>query len=217
MVRKPMLRPVRGKAGVLGQSDMFPPGGADASGVWGSLLEASPWSNRPFRSLQNTPMLSYAEGKEPIPPEDLSRMWQPGWAGPGATPDVVKVVPSVTDSPVVAALGTPGPIIDVATVAVSPGVAPVDPPPGALPKPTAVKPPSSTARREKPRVPVPAKQAPTRVNEVPVENLLTGVVSLVGSGLVGAAGFAAYAGAMTASALGIGGKKKKPGPAKGKK
>jgi hypothetical protein len=60
----------------------------------------------------------------------------------------------------------------------------------------------------------PVKPISSRGHEVPVENLLTGVANLVGSGAVNAAGLAAFAGASVASVLGFGAKKGKAPAAK---
>jgi hypothetical protein len=224
-VRKPMLRPVRGRAGGAAQSDMFPKD--SEGGVWGTLLEASPWSNRPFRNLQNTPMLSFVDGQNAVLPEDPSQMWQPGWAGGGVASDADQA-PEANPPALGADAG-------LAQAQSAPGAAPIidiDPEVGASPKPapapiSASKPPTSPGLRSSqpakgagklpPRASVTAKPVARRVKDVPVENLLTGVVTLVGSGLVGAAGLAAYAGAITVSALGLGGNKKRPATAPEKK
>jgi hypothetical protein len=105
------------------------------------------------------------------------------------------------------------------------GEAKHEPPPPPVAPPPLVKPAVSSLQTDLARPVSAAKQTEARPkslpaktvqpnasqkSEVPVENLFTGVVSLIGNGVGGAVGFAAYAGAITASALGFGGKKKRP-------
>ncbi|MBF0167524.1 MAG: hypothetical protein HQL45_07815, partial [Alphaproteobacteria bacterium] len=52
-----------------------------ADGVWGDLLQASPWSNRPFRGLRNAPMLPFAEAEMTKSPPIGTEIWDPGWSG----------------------------------------------------------------------------------------------------------------------------------------
>nr|CAX84226.1 uncharacterized protein [uncultured bacterium] len=255
---KPPL--VKGKGQGRAASHPAAEEGLPADGVWGDLLQASPWSNRPFRGLRNAPMLPFAEAEMTKSPPIGAEIWDPGWSGddagkeadrpsagldvltdidaaPGTVIDVeveVEVAPpspapeapAVTvvaeEEEVAVAPPAPAPEAPAATVVAEEIVAakPAPPPPVAaaeVAKPVVAAP---AAKKVEVKKTAPAPQAGPgagKTHEVPVENLLTGVVTLVGSGVGSVVGLAAFAGASAASALGFGAKKQKHSPGKAKK